>query len=80
MYIANPIGAIKYKCEVVETDIPYEFKSKEVSMTKLMKIKLLKTVNHNEITFKKLKELGISLIRGPVSISEEIASKIDELL
>ena len=80
MYIANPVGAIKYKCEVVETDIPYEFKSKEVSMTKLMKIKLLKEVNHNEITFKKLKELGISLIRGPVSIDKEIASKIDELL
>lgn len=80
MYIANPIGAIKYKCEVVETDIPYEYKSKEVSMTKLMKIKLLKTVNHNEITFKKLKELGVSLIRGAVSINEDIASKIDKLI
>lgn len=77
MYVANPVGAVKYKCEVVETDIPFEYKSKEVSMTKLMKIKLLEKVEHNNINFAYLKTIGISLIRGPVSISEEIAKKID---
>jgi len=78
MYIANPVGAVKYKCEVVETDIPYEFKSKEVSMTKLMKIKLLERVDGNDINFAYLKTLGVSLIRGPVSISKEMAMKIDQ--
>ena len=77
MYVANPVGAVKYKCEVVETDIPFEFKSKEVSMSKLMKIKLLEKVEHNNINFAYLKTIGISLIRGPVSINEETAKKID---
>ena len=78
MYVANPIGAIKYKCEVVETDIPFEYKSKEVSMSKLMKIKLLQKVDNNDINFKYLKTLGISLIRGPVSIDEKVAKEIDK--
>ena len=78
MYFANPVGYIKYKCEVVETDIPFEFKSKEVSMSKLMKIKIIKHIEHNELTFKFLKTLGVYLIRGPVSISKETADEIDK--
>ena len=78
MYFANPVGAIKYKCEVVETDIPFEYKSKEVSMTKVMKIKVINHIDHNDLTFKYLKTLGISLIRGPVTISESIAKEIDK--
>ena len=79
MYIASPIKAIKYKCEVVETDIPYEYKSKEVSMTKVMKIKLLKKIENNNINIEFLRSLGIPLLRGPVTISKEIASKIEEM-
>ena len=79
MYIASPIKAIKYKCEVVETDIPYEYKSKEVSMTKVMKIKLLKKIDNNNINIEFLRSLGIPLLRGPVTISKEAASKIEEM-
>ena len=78
MYFANPVGAVKYKCEVVETDIPFEYKSKEVSMTKLMKIRIIKKIDHNEITFKYLRTLGVSLIRGPVTLTEEMAKEIDK--
>ena len=47
-------------------------------MNKLMKIKIIKHVEHNDLTFKYLKTLGISLIRGPVSISKEVALEIDK--
>jgi hypothetical protein len=47
-------------------------------MSKLMKIKIIKHIKHNDLTFKFLKTLGISLIRGPVSISKEIADEIDK--
>ncbi len=78
MYIANPVGAVKFKCEVVETDIPFEYQSKELSIAKLMKIKLLKTIEHDDIDFAFLRSIGVALIRGPVSISEEMAKKIEE--
>ena len=80
MYIANPVGAVKYKCEVVETDIPFEYKGEDVSINKLMKIKLLKRIDNNKIDFKFLKSIGISLIRGPVSINKDMAEKIDALM
>lgn len=79
MYIANPVGAVKYKCEVVETDIPFEYKGEDVSITKLMKIKLIKRID-NKIDFKFLKSIGVSLIRGPVSITKDMAEKIDALI
>ena len=80
MYIANPVGAVKYKCEVVETDIPFEYEGENVSINKLMKIKLLERINGNRIDFKFLKSIGVSLIRGPVSITKEMAKKIDSLI
>ncbi len=80
MYIANPVGAIKYKCEVVETDIPFEYKGEDVTINKLMKIKLLKRMDNNKIDFKFLKSIGVSLIRGPVSINKDMAEKIDALM
>ena len=42
LYVAAPISAILYKCEVLEVDIPYKYSDKNVSMKKVMKIKLLK--------------------------------------
>ena len=35
-------------------------------------------VDNNDINFKYLKTLGISLIRGPVSIDEKVAKEIDK--
>ena len=63
----------------METDIPYEYKSNEVSMTKVMKIKLLKKIDNNNINIEFLRSLGIPLLRGPVTLSKEDASKIEEM-
>ena len=77
MYFANPVGAVKYKCEVVETDIPFEYKGEDVQINKVMKIKVIKKYSNNDITFKYLKSIGVPLIRGAVTISKDIADKID---
>ena len=42
MYVAAPVSAILYKCKVLETDIPYDYQDKNLTITALMKIKLLK--------------------------------------
>ena len=69
MYMAKPIAAIKYMCEVVETYIPYEFQNENVSMKYVMKIKLLKEFKENEYTLDWLREHGVKLIRGQVPIN-----------
>lgn len=35
LYIAEPYSSIMFKCEVIETDIPYEYNNKNLSIKKL---------------------------------------------
>ena len=73
MYVAKPVSAILYQCIVTEINIPYEYKSKELTINKLMKIKLIKRYNRNEYTFDILKnKYGISFIRGPRPLTIEL--------
>lgn len=69
LYVGAPVSAILYKCRVTETDIPYSYKDKNLTIKALMKIKLLKRYNKDEFTFKVLNdEYGIFAVRGPRGI------------
>ena len=65
LYVAAPVSAVRYKCKVLEVNIPYKYKDKNVSMTRVMKIKRLKTYDPSLWTFEKLRDLGITALRGP---------------
>ena len=77
LYVAAPISAILYKCEVLETDIPYEYKDKNVAMKKVMKIKLLKRYKQDEFTFEKLNKYGIKLVRGPRGLTDILSKDLN---
>jgi len=78
LYVAEPYSAILYKCEATETNIPYEYKDKNVAMKKVMKIKLLKKYKADEFTFKKLNEYGIKAIRGPRSVTDKLSKELNK--
>ncbi|MCH5196430.1 MAG: MmcQ/YjbR family DNA-binding protein [Oscillospiraceae bacterium] len=74
MYVGSPVSAILYKCEVTETDIPYDYHTKELTITKLMKIKLQKRYKPDSFTFERLKsEYGIFAVRGPRSVTNSLS-------
>lgn len=77
LYVAAPISAILYKCEVLEVDIPYEYKDKNVAMKKVMKIKLLKRYKQDEFTFEKLNKYGIKAIRGPRGLTDKLSKDLN---
>ena len=77
IYVAAPISAILYKCEVLEVDIPYKYTDKNVSMKKVMKIKLLKRYAKDKFTFEKLNEYGIKWVRGPRGITDELSKDLN---
>lgn len=77
LYVAAPISAILYKCEVLEVDIPYKYSDKNVSMKKVMKIKLLKRYEQDKFTFEKLNEYGIKAIRGPRGLTDELSKDLN---
>lgn len=78
MYVANPYSSILYKCKVLETNIPYEYKDKNLSMSKIMKIKLLTKYDKDKYTFEKLKEYGIKAIRGPRTMPKKLSTEINK--
>lgn len=71
LYIAAPFSAILYKCEVVEINIPYDYKNKN------MKIKQVKKYKEKDLPFSKLNKLGIKAVRCPRRISKEIIKYFD---
>lgn len=78
MYVTSPISAILYKCKVIEIDVPFDYKTKKLTISKLMKIKLLKRYKEDEFTFEKLKnEYGIFAIRGPRSVPNSLRYKLN---
>ena len=79
LYVAAPVSAILFKCKVLETDIPYDYRDNNLSIKALMKIELLKRYDRNKFTFSVLgDEFGINAIRGPrgvpFSLSEALNS------
>ena len=66
LYVGAPVSAILYKCRVTQTDIPYSYQDRNLTIKALMKIKLLKRYDKDEFTFKVLNdEYGIFAVRGP---------------
>ncbi len=78
LYVASPYSCILYKCKVIDVNIPYEYSDKNLSMNKVMKIKLLKEFDNNLFTFDKLKKYGVNSIRGPRSIPKKLSDEINK--
>lgn len=78
MYVAAPVSAILYKCRVLETDIPYDYQDKNLTITALMKIELLKRYDRDSFTFSVLgDEYGIYAIRGPRGVPFSLSEALN---
>ncbi len=76
LYVAQPYSSILYQCEVIETDIPYEYKDRNISMSGLMKMRVLRRFPKERYTFAWLRDRGIKMVRGPRRISKEILEQL----
>lgn len=77
MYVAAPVSAILYKCRVTTTDIPYDYADKNLTITALMKIKLLKRYRSDKFTFDVLKDkYGIFAVRGPRGVPHSLSEAL----
>ncbi len=79
LYVAAPFSAIFYQCEVLETDIPYEFADENLTIKTLMKIRLLRRYDPEKFTFEVLKkEYSIFAVRGPRGIPDALKEALDK--
>lgn len=78
LYVAAPVSAVRYKCKVLQVNIPYQYKDKNVSMTRVMKIKRLKIYAPSVCPFAKINTLGITTIRGPRVATDQFLRYIEK--
>lgn len=77
LYATAPVSAILFKCSVTKTDIPFDYAEKGLTITALMKIKLLKQYKPDEFPFALLKgEYGIYAVRGPRGIPHSLSKML----
>ncbi len=78
IYVAAPVSAILYKCEVTKADIPTQYDDGAVHMKRLMRIRLLKRYLPEQFTFDVLGEAyGIHAVRGPRSVPESLSEALN---
>lgn len=78
MYVGAPVSAILYKCLVTETGIPRKYVRDKLSISHLMKIKLLKRYDPNRFTFERLgDEYGVRAVRGPRGIPPKLSAALE---
>lgn len=79
MYVGAPVSAVLYKCTVTETDIPYDYRSRELTIKKLMRIKLERRYPQDKFTFGRLgSEFGVFAVRGPRGIPNSLSTALNE--
>lgn len=65
IYVASPVSAITYRCRVLETGLPYDYKDGNLTIRKVMKIELEKRYDPAQFPFNDLKKYGVHAVRGP---------------
>lgn len=78
LYVASPISAIRYKCEVTDVNIPYNYEDKNLKINKVMKIKLLKEYPCNFLTLNILKSFGMNAVRGQRHLPADLSNMINK--
>ncbi len=78
MYVAAPVSAILYKCRVTKADIPYNYQDKNLTITTVMEIKLLRRYEAGQFSFDRLKkEYGIYAVRGPRGVPNSLSHELN---
>ncbi len=78
LYLASPISSILYKCKVIETNIPFEYKDKNLNIDKVFKMKLIKKYEQGELSINLLKQYGITWIRGQRRLPDKLIKEINK--
>lgn len=82
LYVTEPTAAIRFKCEAIAVNLPYDYKGKDLRIDRVMRIKCLQEFAATELPREKLREFGVIAVRGPrkmpFALSEEIKLMANE--
>ncbi len=77
LYVAVPYSCILFRCRVEETDIPYHYADGDLTIRRLMKIRLERRYAEGLFSFERLKEaFGIFAVRGPRGVPHALSEAL----
>lgn len=75
MYVGAPVSAVLYRCQVIETGIPYTHRNPHITIKALMRIRLQRRYPADQFPFHVLKEeYSIYAVRGPRGIPNSLSA------
>ncbi len=78
IYVTAPVSAVRYRCLVMESDIPYNYQGRHVSISKVMKIRLQEIYPDDLYPLHRLKTFGISAVRSSRTASASFTAEIEK--
>ncbi len=78
MYVAAPYSSILFRCQVLETNIPYKYNG-VVHVTQVMKIRLLQKYDAHLLDLKVLKHYGVTSMRSPRKVPLQLKKVLERL-
>ena len=79
IYMAAPISAVMYRCEAVEVNIPYNYDDGKYRIKKAVKLRLVHRYRAEDMPLAKMRELGISAVRGARGVPNVLACELRRL-
>ena len=76
LYVTAPVSAILFRCKAIKVDIPCNYESEDLTIRKLVRVKLEKRYRPDEFPFSVLKEYGVNAIRGPRSVPHSLSEEL----
>jgi len=79
LYVAAPYSSVMYRCEVMQTDIPFPYADDHVRMDALMLLSVRQRYPAHLINRAVLANFGVTTVRGPRYMPSELLERIDRL-
>lgn len=79
IYVTAPTAALRYKCQVLEVNIPRKYEKGDLRIKRVMRIKCLQKYAPHLFGREKLREFGISAVRGPRHMPHALSDEIARL-
>lgn len=77
LYVTAPVSAISYKCRALEVNIPYKYADDHVSMSRVMRLQLLRSYGEKRVGLALMKAHGVYAVRGPRSMPDSLIEELE---
>lgn len=77
LYVGAPVSAVRYRCQVLETGIPYDYDDGKVRMRRVMKLKRLFTYPPGAFPLSRLRSYGVQGVRSARGLPPALARALE---